>query len=164
MELAKTYYTQEQIIQGLIMKDKLALEVLYNNYSGKLYGIIAAVFESHEARISVLQKAILKVWIDSDHFDSEKEKFFIWILKVVRDCIMEEIRLSNTDSQPIYGDGQLSDIINPCDYSVFYKVFFFGTPTHEVAEELSLTSSDVHKCLYRAMQNLKVHFAQSTDQ
>ncbi|RQO74522.1 hypothetical protein DBR43_03785 [Pedobacter sp. KBW06] len=164
MELTKKYANPEEMLEGLLLKDINALEAFYYKYSGKLYGIIAVVFESHEARISVLQRAILRIWSDTNQYDPEKEKFFTWMLKIVRESISQEFLSSDIDAQSIYDHGELSKIIEPCDYPVFFRTFFFNTPINEIAEELSLTPFEAQKSLYQAIDNLKKHFAQFVDQ
>lgn len=164
MEQIKTYSTQDEMIVGLIMKDKLALKGLYDQYQGYLFGIISAVFEDHEARIAVFQKAILKIWVDADKFNPDKEKFFTWMLNKVRQCIRDEYNLSTHNPDLKYRDADLCKIVKDHDYPVFIRVFFFSSSIEEISEELSMSKEDVRKSLYHSIENIKVHLAHSLKQ
>lgn len=161
MEQIKTYTTQEEMIVGLILKEKLALKCLHDQFQGCLYGIISAVFEDHEARIAVFQNAILKIWDDVNQFDPKKEKFFTWMLNIVRQSIKDEYNLSTNTSDLMYRDADLCRIIDPTDFPVFIRVFFFGSSIEEIGKECDLSPDDVRKSLFHGIESLKKHLAQS---
>jgi len=164
MEKIKTYSTQDEMIVGLILKDKLALKSVYNQYKGCLYGIISAVFEDHEARIAVFQQAILKIWVDADKFNPDKEKFFTWMLNKVRQSIREEFNRSSHVPELIYRDADLCKILNEHDYPVFIKVFFFNSSIEEISAEYFMSIEAVRKSLFHSIESIKVHLAQSSEQ
>ncbi|WEK17876.1 MAG: sigma-70 family RNA polymerase sigma factor [Candidatus Pedobacter colombiensis] len=161
MEQIKTYYTQDEMIAGLILKDKLALKSLHDQFQGCLYGIISAVFEDHEVRIAVFQKAILKIWVDADQFDPEKEKFFTWMLNIVRQSIKDEFNHSTHSSDLMYRDADLCRIIDHNDFPVFIRIFFFGSSIEEIGKECAMSPDDVRKSLFHGIESLKKHLAQS---
>lgn len=164
MKALKSYSSEEEIIEGLLLKDSQALKALYDIYAGRLYGVISAVFESHDTRISVLQKVMKKIWSDSDQYEVEKLRFFTWMLKIVRQSILDEIRHSDAAPQLINDSRNLGQIVSTFDFPVFFKVFFLGSPVNEIAKELCLSQQEVRKSLRNAIESLKIHYKESVDQ
>lgn len=164
MKTLKSYSSEEEIIEGLLLKDSMALKALYDTYAGSLYGVISAVFESHNTRISVLQKVMMKIWSDSDQYEVENLRFFTWMLKIVRQSILDEIRHSDAPPQLINDSRNLGQIINPLDFPIFFKVFFLGSPVNEIAKEMCLSQVEVRKSLRSAIESLKTHYSESVDQ
>ena len=54
--------TEQRIIQLLQREDKYALNLLYENYSASLYGVILKVTQNEEVAEDALQETFIKVW------------------------------------------------------------------------------------------------------
>lgn len=153
-----TYSNEQDIIIGMNLKDEMVLEALFKNYSSKMYGIIAAVFDSNEPRVAVLEKAIHKSWFESEQYDPKKERFLTWMLKNVRTVIREEYQSAQINPKPIYDRGDLMNVIDKRDYPIFFMAFFLGAKMKDIANEFSITVPEAHKSLYRAFKSLRQHF------
>jgi RNA polymerase sigma-70 factor (ECF subfamily) len=73
-------------------KDRLALEYLYDNYSGALYGAILRIVRKEDIADEVLQDVFLKIWDKFESYDSTKGKLFTWILNVARNQAIDKTR------------------------------------------------------------------------
>ena len=74
------------------MRDRSALEYLYDNYSGALYGVILRVIKDEDVAQEVLQDAFLKIWEKIDSYDESKGKLFTWMLNVTRNLAIDRTR------------------------------------------------------------------------
>ena len=79
-------------MKRLQAKDKSALEHLYDNYSGALYGVIFRVIKNEDIAEEVLQDVFLKIWDRFDQYDSAKGKLFTWMLNIARNQAIDKTR------------------------------------------------------------------------
>ena len=60
--ITKVQYSEAQLITFLTEKNENAFNILYNNYSPTLYGIVLRIVNSEEAAQDVLQDSFVKIW------------------------------------------------------------------------------------------------------
>jgi len=68
----QTKIEEEDLIQLLVNRDKRGIEILYDNYSSALYGVINRIVQNDEVAEDVLQEAFLKIWKNFPQYDSAK--------------------------------------------------------------------------------------------
>ena len=64
----KTKIEEDQLIQLLVNRDKRGIEILYDNYSSALYGVIHRIVQNDEIAEDVLQETFLKIWNNFTQF------------------------------------------------------------------------------------------------
>ncbi|HMV07370.1 MAG TPA: sigma-70 family RNA polymerase sigma factor [Cyclobacteriaceae bacterium] len=77
---------------SLRSKDKRALEYLYDNYSGALYGAIYRIVRKEEVAEEVLQDVFLKIWNRIDNYDPAKGRLFTWMLNLAKNQAIDKTR------------------------------------------------------------------------
>jgi RNA polymerase sigma factor (sigma-70 family) len=165
-------------VKRLRAKDKSALEFLYDNYSGALYGVIFRVLKNEDIAEEVLQDVFLKIWDRFEQYDSTKGKLFTWMLNIARNQAIDKTRskeiskdqktrgienvVSRIDDrerveQKIEDIG-VKDIIKnlPDDQQFVVEYLYFkGYSQSELAEEFNIPLGTVKTRLRLAMQSLR---------
>ncbi|MFN8335284.1 MAG: sigma-70 family RNA polymerase sigma factor [Cyclobacteriaceae bacterium] len=77
---------------SLRSKDKRALEYLYDNYSGALYGAVYRIVRKEEVAEEVLQDVFLKIWNRIDNYDPAKGRLFTWMLNLAKNQAIDKTR------------------------------------------------------------------------
>ena len=98
-----------ELIEGLINKDRMAYDYLYDNYSSKLYGIALHITQKRDIAEDVLQETFIKVYKHIDKYDETRGTFFTWMLNICRNGAIDKIRYGN-ESRKIQYDSLLVDI------------------------------------------------------
>ncbi|MBX7089347.1 MAG: sigma-70 family RNA polymerase sigma factor [Cyclobacteriaceae bacterium] len=83
---------ESTLIASLRSKDKRALEYLYDNYSGALYGAIYRIVRKEEVAEEVLQDVFLKIWNRIDNYDPAKGRLFTWMLNLAKNQAIDKTR------------------------------------------------------------------------
>ena len=105
---SKTPHIEESdLIQRLRSRDCLALEYLYDHYSGALFGVISRIIQKEEVAEEVLQDAFIKIWDKIENYDASKGRLFTWMLNLTRNLAIDKTR-----SKEISKEGKTSGIDN----------------------------------------------------
>jgi RNA polymerase sigma-70 factor (ECF subfamily) len=86
---------EQKIISYLDQGNKKALNLLYDYYSGSLYGIILKVTNNEELAEDALQETFIKVWKNASKYDSSKAKLFTWLYRIARNTAIDKLRSFN---------------------------------------------------------------------
>ena len=70
---------EEELVSLLKNKDQKGFNILYNNYSGALYGVVNKIVQSTDDANDLLQDTFLKIWRNIDNYDPSKGSIFTWI-------------------------------------------------------------------------------------
>ncbi|MEM7086217.1 MAG: sigma-70 family RNA polymerase sigma factor [Bacteroidota bacterium] len=86
--------------------DTQALSILYDNYSGALYGVILRMCKNEAVAQDLLQETFVKIWQKANSFDPEKGKFYTWAYRIARNLTLNELRnpspLIQTEDLSVY--------------------------------------------------------------
>lgn len=83
---------EEKLVKLLKSKDRRGFEILYDRYSGALYGVILKVVRIEEIAQDVLQDSFVKIWKKVQHYDASKGTLFTWILNIARNTAIDKTR------------------------------------------------------------------------
>ncbi|WP_458628985.1 RNA polymerase sigma factor [Winogradskyella sp. PC D3.3] len=87
--------TEQNIIDYLQKGDKRALNLLYENYSNSLYGVILKITINEEVAQDALQETFIKVWKNHSKYDPSKAKLFTWLFRIARNTAIDKLRSFN---------------------------------------------------------------------
>lgn len=87
--------TEQKIIDYLQKGDKRALNLLYENYSNSLYGVILKITVNEEVAQDALQETFIKVWKNASKYDVKKAKLFTWLFRIARNTAIDKLRSFN---------------------------------------------------------------------
>jgi RNA polymerase sigma-70 factor (ECF subfamily) len=174
-----TNSTDEHIIELLRGRETGGLALLYDKYSGALFGTILRVVHSTEIAEDVLQDTFTKVWRNFESYDASKGRLFTWLINIARNSAIDATRLKgfSRQNQPLENvvntiDTQQSTSLNPETLdlkqlteklSPEYKdlidlIYFQGYTQSEAAEALNIPLGTVKTRVRTAMIRLKEFF------
>jgi RNA polymerase sigma factor (sigma-70 family) len=90
---------EQKIIDLLQKRDQRALNLLYENYSNSLYGVILKITINEEIAEDALQETFIKVWKNSHKYDPKKAKLFTWLFRIARNTAIDKLRSLIIDSK-----------------------------------------------------------------
>lgn len=83
---------EEELVSLLKSKDQKGFNILYNNYSGALFGVINKIIQSDDDANDLLQDTFLKIWRNIDNYDSSKGSIFTWMMNIARNLSIDRVR------------------------------------------------------------------------
>jgi RNA polymerase sigma-70 factor, ECF subfamily len=172
--------TDETIIELLRSRNADGVSLLYDKYSGALYGTILRVVHSKELAEEVLQDTFTKAWRNIDSYDAGKGRLYTWLINIARNTAIDATRAKNfkQQNQPLDNvvntiDAQQSTSLNPDtldvqrlteklapEYKILVDLIYFqGFTQAEAATHLSMPLGTVKTRLRAAMGLLKQLFS-----
>lgn len=152
---------QDQLIIELQSGNERAFERIYELYSQSTYGIIFSITRDSHISEELLQDVFLKIWHNAPSYNSEKGRFFTWVLNIARNAAIDKIRSKdfkngqlnlNSDNfvdilesknntsgkMDAIGLQKYIDILEPMCKKLIDLLFFKGFTQKETAEELEM--------------------------
>ncbi|MFN3950812.1 MAG: RNA polymerase sigma factor [Thermaurantimonas sp.] len=171
----KKKYSEEQLVDLLKSKDKEAFNMLYDNYSPILYGIILKIVNSEESAQDVLQDSFIKIWKNISTYDCTKGTLFTWMLNIIRNSAIDfnrskhvkyKIRLNDeivgiTNEQTYtknfdhIGIKEIVANLKPEHKEVIETIYFSGYTHEEASQELNLPLGTLKTRVRTAIRQLR---------
>ncbi len=166
---------EQKIIDLLAKGDKRALDLLYENYSSSLYGVILKVTINEEIAQDALQETFVKVWKNAKKYDSKKAKLFTWLYRIARNTAIDklrshnikfekEVQIADSNVYKLATSGLNQDAIDlrkhvatlDIKYQTVLKALFFeGMTQQEASEELDIPLGTIKSRLKIGLRELK---------
>lgn len=83
---------EEELVSLLKNKDQKGFNILYNNYSGALFGVVNKIVQSNDDANDLLQDTFLKIWRNIDNYDASKGSIFTWMMNIARNLAIDRVR------------------------------------------------------------------------
>ncbi|WP_426431213.1 RNA polymerase sigma factor [Winogradskyella sp. HB-48] len=167
--------TEQKIIDLLDKGDKRALDLLYENYSNSLYGVILKITINEEVAQDALQETFIKVWKNAHKYDSSKAKLFTWLFRIARNTAIDKLRSFNNryqkeiqiDTSNVYilpSSNLNQDVLDIKEqvgrleekYQIVLDALFFqGMTQQEASEELDIPLGTIKSRLKIGLRELK---------
>nr|WKN38875.1 sigma-70 family RNA polymerase sigma factor [Tunicatimonas sp. TK19036] len=168
--------------QVALLKERAprALDYVYEAYAASLYGIIYRVVGEEGVAEELLKDTFVTIWEKIDAYDSQKYRFFTWIMQIARNQAMDYLR-SKKDTQSGEADLVLSngptiemllkkhdrplqnllDNLPPEQGEVIKLVYFAGYSQIEAAKKLNISLETIKTRLRSALIKLRelLHFS-----
>ncbi|QYA26850.1 sigma-70 family RNA polymerase sigma factor [Gramella sp. MT6] len=152
---------QDGLILELQNGNQKAFERIYQLYSESVYGIIYSILKDEKIAEEILQDVFLKIWDNASSYNSDKGRFFTWILNIARNASIDHIRSkSHKNTQKnltadnfvnvlesnsnfsakadAIGIQKYIDILKPVCKKLIDLLFFKGFTQKDAAEELDM--------------------------
>jgi RNA polymerase sigma-70 factor, ECF subfamily len=180
LEIHTPRNADETIIELLRSRNADGVSLLYDKYSGALFGTIVRVVHTKELAEEVLQDTFTKAWRNIDSYDTSKGRLYTWLINIARNTAIDATRAKNYShkNQPLDNvvniiDTQQSTSLNPDTLDIQrlteklapeYKslidlIYFQGFTQAEAAEHLAMPLGTVKTRLRAAMNILKQLFS-----
>ena len=167
---------EHQIIDLLKKGDKTAVSLIYDHYSGSLFGVLMRMLKNEADAKDVLQESLIKIWRKGATFDANKARLFTWMLTICRNTALDRLR-SNQRKQEreiqlpdhhVYDDRTERsinpDVIDLKDHldkieskyrDVIRVLFFQGMSQQEASEALDLPLGTIKTRLRIGLRELR---------
>ncbi len=86
---------EKHIISLLKSRNESGMSLLYDRYSGPLYGIIRRVIYDEQIAHDALQDTFVKIWKNFDKYDEKKSQLFTWMYSIARNTALDHRRRIN---------------------------------------------------------------------
>ncbi|WP_111308089.1 RNA polymerase sigma factor [Confluentibacter sediminis] len=166
---------EKEIVSLLKSGDKKAINLLYENYSDALYGVIKKIISDDDTAQDVLQESFVKIWRYSKKYDATKAKLFTWIYRIAYNTAIDKVRSLKTKSDneiqietssvyKITSNELNQDVLdikkhlNTLDEKyqiVLHALFFEGMTQQEASEELDIPLGTIKSRLKIGLRELK---------
>ncbi len=177
----KIKIAEEKLVKMLADREDKALEILYDNYSAAMYGVIHRIVQDDSLAEDLLQDVYVKIWNNFFQYDASKGRLFTWMINICRNLSIDKVRskdfANQNKNQTIekyvsFEDTQvtsaynpdtigLKEIVNKLDpeyRKIIDLLFFEGYSQSETAEKLNIPLGTVKTRSRAAIQKLKLIF------
>lgn len=157
----KKQIPEEELVPLLLKKSPKGLEILYDNFSASLFGVIQRIVPNEEIAEELLNKTFSKIWNNISQYNPARDRLSAWMINHARNTAMESLRMTDSlnksqyksvenlmaDADPakLTGIGAeckgMKELIGKMDigYSqILYLLFFAGFSQSEVALKLNI--------------------------
>lgn len=172
---------EEELVQAIQRREKIAAEALYDMYSAALYGVIVRIVIQEELAEDVLQETFIKIWNSFNSYSAEKGRLFTWMVNIARNLSIDRVRskdfrnqvknqelennVTSIDEQrntvynpELLGIRDMVANLKPEQKSILDLVYFKGYTHVEAAEELGIPLGTIKTRLRMAIQQLRKYF------
>src|SRR5699024_4490102 len=88
-----------QLMSKIKAGDADALEELYDQYNGLLFGMIVSIVRKQEEAEDVLQEVFVNIWQKAPTFDEERGNVYSWLVTLSRNKAIDRIRSKDYKTQ-----------------------------------------------------------------
>lgn len=162
-------------------QDTLAIQALYDMYSGALLGVISRIIQQSEVAEDLLQETFIKIWNSAGSYDNTKGRLFTWMMNIARNLSIDKLRSKDfknsaknqdiennvdfidaqrevTFNADLLGVKDLVTALKPEFKAVLDMVYFKGYTHVEAAEELNLPLGTVKTRIRMGIMELRKNF------
>ena len=165
--------TDAQLLQQIVDGDEAALRTLMARYDARIRYIIRPFLPDEREQEECLQDVAMTLWRKAGDFDEKKASFAAWLTVICRNAALNRARrqraeapLDETLAVPSAEDevlrrerqrrlyaavGQLQGE----ERQLFFRKYYYGQSTAQIAGELGLTERGVEGRLYRLRSKLR---------
>jgi RNA polymerase sigma-70 factor, ECF subfamily len=174
------------LVQLIKSKSEKGFNILYNNYSKALFGVLIKYVRRTELAEDLLQETFVKIWKHIDGFDPARGSLFTWMLNVAQNLAIDYLRsaayrrqsfqvsidlLSITkdnkyDIATTSNDLEFKDFkcralqLDPKYAEVIDMIFFYGWSHEQTAQLLRLPLGTVKTRARKGLGLLKILYQQ----
>jgi RNA polymerase sigma factor (sigma-70 family) len=169
---------EEQLIEGLRIRDRKTTEYLYENYSRALFSVISRIISDQDIAEEVFHDAFIKITRKIDSYEESKGRLYTWMANICRNSAIDKLRSkeisqsgkTNGIDDFVYGlESQsgtmeqvegigVKELINNLTEDqrfIIDHIYFKGYTHSEVSEEYDIPLGTVKSRVRAALQVLK---------
>ncbi|MCR9066789.1 MAG: sigma-70 family RNA polymerase sigma factor [Cytophagales bacterium] len=173
---------ESQLLALLKDKDERGFDILYQNYSNVLYGVIIRILKDEDEAKDMLQEVFVRIWNRIDKYDRSKGRLYTWMINLTRNFVIDRLRSADyknhqknnfvRDDNVIiidskYSSSQNIDVIglqgmvtklNEDHRKLIQKIYFEGFTQADLAEELGIPLGTLKTRIRAAIKSLRKQF------
>ncbi len=161
-----------EVIQKILNKDKNALYLLYDKYSGALFGVILRICRNQDLAEDVLQETFVKIWEKIHTYDVEKGRFYTWAYRIAKNTALNAVKKSDVliqnEELSVLKDSSTTETeidvqklngalsrLEPHHQEAISLVYFRGYTHREANEEMGVPLGTFKSYVRQAIQLLR---------
>lgn len=179
--MSRPSFTENDFVQMLRDGSSEQFAILYDAYSGALFGIVKRIIPDEEQASDVLQDAFIKIWDKRNFYDPSKGSIFTWMLNIVRNTAIDftrskhfkgASRIQNIDDNvgilnrmsgthtntDVIGMNEAVDNLPEEQRQIIDLMYFNGMSQDEIANEYNIPLGTVKTRARGAMIKLRALF------
>ena len=133
--------SETDLISGLRLGDKKTIEVLYDMYSGSLYGVILRILKEEETSEDILQETFLRIWQKFNYYDSSKGRLFTWMCNLARNLALDKLKSKG------YVKNSKNEKLSDLQLTVDHQFNVRNNPETIGVREIVLKLKPEHRCI-----------------
>lgn len=167
--------------QGILIEllqegNRKAIPLIYDKYSGALYGIILRIVKNEESAAELLQDTFVKVWQKRMMYDASRGRLYTWMMNIARNLSLNHLQSKRAKQQEkiqplennVYNlkssykiheeSMDVEDLLGRLDEKyreVIELAYFQGYTQKEISEKLKMPLGTVKSCIKIALRELK---------
>ncbi len=164
-------YLMRQVSKG----SKRSLEILYQEYSAALHGVIVRIVKDHHLSEEVLQDTFLSIWAKASSYDADRSKVFTWMYQIARNKALNVVaskgyrqahKTGALDGYDMHGatqsdlaDYDLHGAVNTLDQQGRHLIdlaYFQGYSQAEISELTDVPLGTVKSRMRKALKDLRI--------
>jgi RNA polymerase sigma-70 factor (ECF subfamily) len=157
------------LLKALSEGDQNALSVLYDKYSGALFGVIIRICRINHLAEDVLQETFIKIWENAGSYDPDKGRFYTWAYRIARNTSLNALRdrgyLIQSEDLSVYKEKVDEEEDVPFDYARLDGSMSKLEKHHQKALELvyfqGLSHREAHKVMKVPLGTFKSYIRQA---
>ncbi len=177
----KISLSEDDLVQALRNREKIAIEALYDMYSSSLYGVISRIIIDTATAEDILQETFVKIWHSFSSYSTEKGRLFTWMVNIARNLSIDKIRSKDYKNQnknhelennvtfideqrntvyktELLGIKELVATLKPEQKAILDLVYFKGYTHMEAADKLGIPLGTIKTRLRMSIQQLRKYF------
>lgn len=163
-------------------RDKTGFDILYQNYSNAIYGIVIRMLRDADESQDMLQEVFIKIWNKIGSYDQDKGKLFTWMANLTRNLVIDRIRSADYKNHTLKNfvrDDKVSVVdrkhqstletdgiglrglvldLKPDLKILIQKIYFEGYTQADLAEELDIPLGTLKTRVRAAIKALRKQF------
>ena len=165
--------TDAQLLQQIVGGDEAALRTLMVRYDARIRYIIRPFLPDAREQEECVQDVAMTLWRKAGEYDSSKASFAAWLTAICRNTALNRARRQKTEApldetltvpsaedealrrerqRRLYAAvGQLQGE----ERQLFFRKYYYGQSTAQIAGEMGLTERGVEGRLYRLRRKLR---------
>ncbi|MBY0425833.1 MAG: sigma-70 family RNA polymerase sigma factor [Cytophagales bacterium] len=170
--------SEDDLLSLILEKDERGFNLLYDNYSPALFGIIHKILRDDALAQDVIQDTFIKIWNNISRYDSQKGTLFTWMLNIGRNLAIDKLRsaayihskqsesvdnyvgmengnLSETMETDYIGITSILEKLKPEQRQVVDVLYYQGYSQSEAAEKLGIPLGTIKTRAKSALTALK---------
>lgn len=97
------------LISQVAMGDQQAVALLYERYATPAFSLALRVVGDRESAEEIVQEAFVRVWSHARNFDPQRGRFAGWLLSIIHNLAVNELRRRRSRPQIAPGTDELLD-------------------------------------------------------
>lgn len=97
------------LIAKVALRDREAFDVLYQNTSAKLFGVLLRLLKDKTEAEDALQEVYIKIWQRANHYSVSGASAMSWLIAITRNHAIDRLRIQKNDYRDISQMPDLED-------------------------------------------------------